>query len=403
MPFLARLFGKKKHEREVQETREVDLEVGKIAEWIQDSYKEELASSRETMGQQQNKITEIFSNIREIVKRIEQDTRWNSKEYARVVMSRNDFAKAAFQSLSRIPKTQTSSQDFLKQCEDIFSELTHLKPKQGILLSYYYEKETKELTKTIKQAKKNLEDLKEALSEAHALSALEEVERAEKNIKKNEEEERNFLKSLETKKTEAERKRQALDALEKQIGQQGEAVQDLEREDNRSQRTLAIEKAKLESLLFSARRPLEMIVHEGGCPETQAYLKQPLEYIFSEGIQKISRELETSTKGLGEKDKKRLILFLEQIKTEVPILKARIRTLTQDMEKARDALSERSQPLGQRKKEREHLKITVEGLKGGQVALEKRLREIQAEKTKALDTLKNSLKDKLHIKPMIKQ
>lgn len=334
--FLNSLFGKNKHapkeEAPLPKAGKQRLETANVLEWLNSQLAKEIVRERELYSAWATDLLGLVKDFRKIVENIRQKSfEAGDRTYAAVNMIKDTWSKKALLSLTsyfreiRNEKITSGTMDF-PALRDLYTNTTRLMndinmiPRQKLVLSRYFEKESKrmsdilksfsEVTDNIKQAVngtgtlKSVSKVKGMLNQLEALAGevkrtVMSIEEARSGIEKKEEE----LESLATQADAIEKRPEwkELTVLDKKIRESRERVEEIELE--------------ISERVGSMKRVFKLFAHDAadlGKDERRMFedlSHSPLKTFMAtdagmmeSGLGKLQKEIEDGDFKLSEKD-----------------------------------------------------------------------------------------------------
>ncbi len=262
----------KKREEPLPELPPADIRLSGLYEWLGQELSEKIQSARRKAGEIQEGIARDFGQLGDSAKRLgKAEFEARDKAYAAVNSVKNTFANRAQSLAGKCPAPVQDSYsgvaEFRERAGDLLRGLMEINPRQGMILSSYFKRESAPLMAGIKKISGSLEGLQRLLDyEGRPLFVLEEAGRVSREIGRRLENLRNLDKREREIEGEIRALKEALSRREKELG--GVLKDPGWRELEKAKREGVDLEARASDLRFrlgeelsSAKRPLKKYLH----------------------------------------------------------------------------------------------------------------------------------------------
>jgi hypothetical protein len=272
MGFLGFLKREKAKPRPEAQLPPIDIGLPGLPAWLKSEISDNTGSARKKSMELQDRIVRAFSQVKSSADRLARaEFESKDKTYAAVNSVKNTFANRTQSLASKCPEPSPDSysgmQDFQNRAGELLKELMKVSPRQGVIVSNYFRKESGSIMGGVKALNSLLEEFQRFLDfEGKSLFILEEAERISSEISKKLED----LKALEKREGEI---RQEIQGLSQGLSKRKSGLnmisrdsrwRDLEKARGESQgleREAGELKFRIGEEFSSAKRPLKKYLH----------------------------------------------------------------------------------------------------------------------------------------------
>jgi chromosome segregation protein len=334
----------------VEETRELDL--AGVSPWFDQEFGGRVAQAKKSMESMHSNLTKSFMEVRDSARSLE-DSVFDGKEriHSAANMIKGSFAKRIYGQINEFEKFSrgvspgfSPMNEFCSNTERIIKDIRSASPKEVMLISRYFRRESDALTARIKSAEDQLKGLREYMDSGGAILGV--SESLEKLLRKNRGLEEN-LKSLDGKIKSTEKRRGELKKEKKDLegrleeflsGEEWTSFQKNREGLKREREELLGVENQLLNELSVVRRPFKKLNYEYGEDLSVLhrkclgeYLESPLGALLSDqGMERLRGLLESLIEllkqgriSLKEREKEKVESLLERIDPDLSGLRER--------------------------------------------------------------------------------
>jgi chromosome segregation ATPase len=418
MPFFG-FFGKKKKEPPEMQAFEVSL--ADLPEWFDKAMGEEIKNKRQESEGIYSRILERFSDIRQSLDKLDR-ARMSGGERVHIAanMIKESFVRKNYNQLNSLASfyQQNYRPDyeyfmaFQERGMKAIKELKESTPKQAILLSRYFKRESGELVDSIKQAEELLQHFREFLGAGSgAMGTKGRVREMARSCKGLREEMERLDSRASGLREEAARSRERRAELERNFlellkSSEWSEFNRLSNEIVKVRDRLADAELRISTELSSLRRPLKKLEHSlvkaGKTTPMQRntlqdFIRNPLKAIMSEKGEKelhktlksLRRQMDIKKLELKDKEQLRVDGLMERLERGMPELKSEYMELKDTLEKTESQL----QSLSRLSRNKEGLEAQIGRISEDAGKTEDELREIASRKSRAREQLDDKIRD----------
>jgi len=356
----------KKADEKTEEKESVELFIANIPKWVDEKFSIQARDVDKRVEKICKNIINELSEIRDSVKALENASfEADNKTYAAVNMVKSLFVKRSYSLLGNRPKlpenpSYSDLESFHSETVNLLTDLKKISPKQAILISNFFKKESANVFANIKETEKHLESLQTFLkTEAKikktiedAISATDEYKGMKKQFdfleNKNKELDLNLStiqknrsqKRTDLKKLIENRDWKNMEMLDKEIKEFDVRISDLQ--------------SKITSELSIISRPLKKLEHMAETDSDFAtinkkiinqFVESPFDAMMNEhgeSLLKESLKLINDLVGekkltLKQKDHDKILELIRKLETQIPWIKERyVKTLNDKKNKQKE-------------------------------------------------------------------
>jgi predicted nuclease with TOPRIM domain len=419
MPIFGFLKKKKPEHAEELETIEVGLE--ELREWFDQSMADLIRDKRKESEERYNRVVEHIDHIKQGLVKLDR-ARITSSERVHIAsnMIKESFVKKNYNVVtSLVSFTQQGFRpeyqyfwEFHQKGLQAMKDLKDSTPKQTILLSRYFKRESGELVDSIKKAEDALKEFGEYLKlDSGAFGIKERIRRMVSESESIMEEESRLDSRARDLKSEIERSRERKAALEKEYldllkSKDWNKVNKLEDEIKQEKEKLSNSEVRIVTELSSVRRPLKKIEHDlarfGKLSPIQKntlrdFIRDPLKSIVSgsgekdllKTLKSIKKQIDSNKVDLKDREQLQVDDLLERLDADIPGLKSDYLELKSSLEEKETRFKQLSD-LSRTKQGLEN-EIGRIGEESGR--LEQDLREVSGKRSGIRDRLKEKARE----------
>lgn len=343
-------FGKKREEpRRVEEARPAEMGISEAADWVKKEFSKEIAEATKKLQGAQSELMRVFSEIGRTTELLEKaEFEPGDRTYARVNMAKSSLVNSIYNNIKRIPSspavTYQGALEFVKFTRVVLAEMERVPPKQGVLVSRYFNSQAALVTAAMKKAAESMAALNALMAgEAKILNVAEESARK--------------VAAVEKKKADLSGKDSHAKALDGRISDTGKgkagAQAELDRiiasgelaEMENLRKSIALARDEAERLVFAIgeelsalKRPIEKLGHAGSGDAVKKFVKSPVK-VFMDGFDlgPLMAELSSAVKSgklkLKDSEKSRVLKVTAEKLVEMRAGHAKLLKKAADMEK----------------------------------------------------------------------
>lgn len=414
-------FLKKEKKPEVVETPPEEVSrigISEIQEWFEKSFKDDIEKSKSQGRDLYQDVMNSFLDVRDAL-RVLESTRFDGREriHAAANMIKNSFVKKTYPMIANIERisrevniSYSGLDSFRTDASKTLKDLKNTTPKQAVLISRYFKKQSEPIVVKMKETGDKIDALKKWLDEDVILRLADDVKNKMeeqlsdveqlKSLEKRKEEIKKEIKSLKDKKQERES-----GFLEILKGKEWEEFNTMGKElKNVKNEILKIE-YELTNELSPMKRPLKKLEHLLKKQDIlfnhkgflRGFLQDPFESVKTKnGEDSLRRFLFTMNKmvhdrkiDLKEKEREKLDSLLEKMARDIPEMKRKYKELTDTKEHMEKTLEELSGIV----KNKKELESEIEGYSKDISEMENEAKTIVREQEKLKERIEKERKD----------
>ena len=415
------LFGFfRKKQEEPPELQAFEVSLADLPEWFDKAMGEEIKKKRQESEGIYNRILEGFSDIRQSLDRLDR-ARMSGGERVHVAanMIKESFVRKNYNQLNSLASFYQQYRPdyeyfmtFQERGTKAIKGLKDSTPKQAILLSRYFKRESGELVDSIKQAEELLQQFVEFLKAGSgALGTKERVRGMARSCNELQAETEGLDERASGLRDEAGRFRERKSELEKEFlellkSSEWNELNRLSKEIVEVRDRLGDAELRISTELSSVKRPLKKLEHSlakaGKLTPIQKntlhdFIRNPLKAIMSEKgerelqrtLRSLKRQIDSRKVELKDKEQLGVDELIERLEGDMPGLKSRYMELRNKLEKAEGQL----QDLSRLPKTKEGLEAQIGRVSEEAGRLEDELREIASRKSRAGEQLDEKIRE----------
>ncbi len=414
-------FLKKEKKPEVVETPSEEVSkvgISEIQEWFEKSFKDDIDKSKSQGRDLYQDVMNSFLDVRDAFHVLE-STKFDGREriHAAANMIKNSFVKKTYPMIANIERISrevninySGLDSFRADASKTLKDLKSTTPKQAVLISRYFKKQSEPIVVKMKETGEKIDALKKWLDEDVILRLADDVKNKMKeqlsdveqlkSLEKRKEEIKKEIKSLKDKKQERES-----GFLEILKGKEWEEFNTMGKElKNVKNEILKIE-YELTNELSPMKRPLKKLEHLLKKQDIlfnhkgflRGFLQDPFESVKTKnGEDSLRRFLFTMNKmvhdrkiDLKEKEREKLDSLLEKMARDIPEMKRKYKELMDTKEHMEKTLEELSSIV----KDKKEFENEIEGYSKDISEMENEAKSIVREQEKLKERIEKERKD----------
>lgn len=416
------LFGFfRKRQEETPELQAFEVSLADLPEWFDKFMGEEIKRKRKESEGIYSRILEGFSGVRQRLDSLDR-ARMSGGERVHIAanMIKESFVRKNYNQLNGLASFYQQSyrpdyeyfMTFQERGMKAIGVLKESTPKQAILLSRYFKRESGELVDSIKHAEELLQQFREFLKAGSgALGTKERVRSMARSCNEFQEEMGRLDSRAIALREDARRSRERKAGLEKEFlellkSSEWSELNKLSKEIVELRGRLSDAELRISTELSSVKRPLKKLEHSLARASKltpiqrntlQDFIRNPLKAMMSERGEKelqrtlmsLKKQIDSQKLELKDKEQLRVDELIEMLEGDMPGLKSRYSELKGRLEGAESQLHE----LSGLSKTKEDLESQVARISEEAGRLEDELRETASRKSRAREQLDDKIRD----------
>ncbi len=419
MGFLG-LFRKEKKPEVLEPKSEesVSLKLKDLGTWFEDNFSKDIDKSKSRGGELFQNVTDSISNLRNSFVSLE-SARFSGRErvHAAANMIKDSYVKKAYPIITNIEKVSRETgmsysglNDFVTEVTKTIETLKKTTPKQAVLMSRYFKKESEPIKSSMKEVNGSIDSLKTWLDEEVTLRLLESIKKKTgyqvsgfdemKSLEKRKNDIKNDM--IELKKKKQDKESEYLELLKgndwKSFNSMEKEIKDIKNDIMKIESDLTNElspmKRPLKKLEHTLRKHDIMFNHKGFL---KGFIQDPFGSIKTKnGEDSLRSFLFTMNKmfhdnkiELKDKERERMDVLLEKMVREIPEIKKKYNDLVQKRENTEKRIRESSVIV----KKKDELESDVEKYSRYTTDMEKELKDVSREQEKLKEEMHSKVKD----------
>lgn len=370
MGFLDFLRGEKKPEiKDTAPEEAVSLETSQIQNWFQKSLIKEIEESKSNGRERYQDVVDSFSGIKDSLGLLE-SAKFNGREriHTSANMIKDAYVKKAYVIIGNIERASrdvdisySGLDNFHSESLKTLNDLKKTTPKQAVLMSRYFKKESAQITLKVKETENRISTLKSWLGDEATLKLVEDVNKRVREQASDSEQ----TKALDKRTDEI--KKEIKELKEKKQGKETEFLELLKSKKWNEYNTFSDEiknvkneiveiENEITNELSPMKRPLKKLEHTLRQEDllfnhkgfVKSFIQDPFgavktkngEDSFKRFVFKLNKMVHDNKIDLKDKEKEKLEILLQKMETTIPELKKRYNELMEKKEKMEKTISE---------------------------------------------------------------